>query len=187
MLEKFWVRFNRVNLEKTVLTNRKRAMLEDNYKLRLALRNYMGGLNPFSHNIYAFSDQLAVSPSLSFPYFCVSNHSSSSSSSSNNSSRCVENASDGETIVAPPGGGAIQQRSANEKWGKYSMSPDQVYKHTIKFSPRDKAKREVESCAKSIGVTEGAIVYRNLQRASKLAGFSNGYATVYNYDTDGRK
>ncbi|XP_035704751.1 uncharacterized protein LOC118434716 isoform X1 [Folsomia candida] len=63
LLERFWTRFNRASLEVRVLRRRRTSMLHDNQQLKLALRNYMGGLNPLQHSVQTYSDELMVIPS----------------------------------------------------------------------------------------------------------------------------
>ena len=39
ILERFWIRYNRVSLERSALGVRRQALLKDNYNLKLALRS----------------------------------------------------------------------------------------------------------------------------------------------------
>ena len=60
ILEKFWVRFNRVALEQAALAVRRDALIRDNIKLKLALRNYMGGINPGTQDICNIHEEVMV-------------------------------------------------------------------------------------------------------------------------------
>lgn len=88
-MERFWVRYNRACLERSILCQRKEAMQKDNYQLKLALRNYMGGLNPLQHNMANYSDTLMViptSPCSSSPYIMSPSDSDDSNSNVSNPS-----------------------------------------------------------------------------------------------------
>jgi hypothetical protein len=58
ILERFWIRYNRVSLERAALQVRREALLKDNWKLKLALRNYLGGVNPLTQDLCTFHEEV---------------------------------------------------------------------------------------------------------------------------------
>jgi len=59
-LENFWRRYNRVELERNSLKTVRTGLVKDNEMLRLALRNYIGGLEPCSIDTKEFAQEQMV-------------------------------------------------------------------------------------------------------------------------------
>lgn len=55
VLEKFWIRLNRVNLERRILADKKKELHADFMKLTRALRGFMGGMNPQDRDLHSFA------------------------------------------------------------------------------------------------------------------------------------
>ncbi len=68
-MEKFWIRLNRVNLERRVLTGYNKELQDDNLKLKFALCSFMGGMNPENQDLKTFADELMVIPGSPIPFY----------------------------------------------------------------------------------------------------------------------
>jgi len=165
-------------------------MLKDNEQLKMALRSYMGGLNPLQHAINGpFTDNLLVnsplylfSPSLSSP--CDSDYYSSQSSSR---SSCSGNDFDIKlnqkfpSILKPVSQisksfpSDDKDQSKIKKSGriplKQKASPRKNSEWILTSIPTNKESKTESSNLLGIPVIEGVQVIRNLQKSANYTNY----------------
>jgi hypothetical protein len=166
-------------------------MLKDNHQLKLALRNYMGGLNPLQHSVETYADNLMVNPSSPIPFYHFSSSFASSDSdygsaaSNSGSSRSDKNspASKLPPILKSPftSTGAVSTRlTLTDNHRSRSKSPMKAVRFPKKGQKLNSSSNPQwvltsmtkDSSKKSnllgVPVIEGVQVIRNLQKCGAL-------------------